>query len=107
MAPCINLFFVKESEFEQDLVRSEQIYKACGVEVLAYRAPGFSIKEHNNWAFDILARNNIQIDCSIFPASRAHGGNRYFEWCSLNSKNGNIIKELPLSIVVFLETGGS
>lgn len=95
------VFDQTESEFEQDLVRSkEQINKACGVEVLAYRAPGFSIKEHNNWAFDVLARNNIQIDCSIFPATRAHGGNRYFKSsdpCKIHTQNGNIIKELPLS----------
>ena len=31
------------------------------------------------WAFDILSELGIEIDCSIFPAARAHGGFPDFE----------------------------
>ena len=39
-----------------------------------FRAPGFSITEKNIWAFEVLVKLGIKIDCSVFPAGRAHGG---------------------------------
>jgi len=63
------------AEFEYDLLQSlEVISKASGKTPKAYRAPGFSITPDCRWAFDILAQNGIELDCSIFPANRAHGG---------------------------------
>jgi polysaccharide deacetylase family protein (PEP-CTERM system associated) len=45
-----------------------------GQSVECFRAPGFSIRESEAWAFDILAELGIKYDCSIFPAHHAHGG---------------------------------
>jgi len=43
------------AQFERDLVISlEAITKACGAEVKAYRAPGFSIRTDCTWAFDVF-----------------------------------------------------
>ena len=62
-------------EFEADLIQAtETIEQACGIRPYAYRAPGFSITDKTPWAWEILVRNGYKIDCSIFPASRAHGG---------------------------------
>ena len=62
-------------EFNQDLKESINILtNITGEKVIYYRAPGFSIKKEQIWAFEILKENGIEIDCSIFPALRAHGG---------------------------------
>jgi peptidoglycan-N-acetylglucosamine deacetylase len=39
-----------------------------------YRAPGFSITTKSLWAFDLLMELGIEIDCSVFPGTHAHGG---------------------------------
>lgn len=55
-------------EFREDLQESRRaIREACGVEVLAYRAPSFSITKQSMWALDILAEEGFHVDSSIFP----------------------------------------
>lgn len=41
-----------------------------GKRVRYFRAPGFSITENEKWAFEVLVENGIEIDCSVFPASK-------------------------------------
>jgi polysaccharide deacetylase family protein (PEP-CTERM system associated) len=61
--------------FEEDLKRSLGVLRELsGQPVRAYRAPGFSITRDCFWAYPILRRNGIEIDVSIVPASRDHGG---------------------------------
>ena len=61
--------------FEEDLKRSiEMLEEITGEKIDTYRAPGFSITDRNLWVFEILGKYGIKTDCSIFPASRAHGG---------------------------------
>jgi len=61
--------------FEEDLRRSiETLEEVTGRKIDTYRAPGFSITDSNLWVFEILGKFGIKTDCSIFPASRAHGG---------------------------------
>lgn len=92
-------------EFEKDLVRSiENIYKPTNIFPKFYRAPGFSITEDNLWAFDILKKNSIEIDCSIFSASRAHGGISSYiidKPCIIDTKFGEL-KAFPMNIYKFL-----
>ena len=45
-----------------------------GKKVESFRAPGFSIRESEGWAYEALAELGIKYDCSVFPASHAHGG---------------------------------
>lgn len=62
-------------EFEQDLIRSVRaLNKVVEGNVRYYRAPGFSLIPGCEWVFPILQRHGIKVDCSIFPAARAHGG---------------------------------
>jgi len=64
-----------KSEFEEDLWRSiDTLQQLSGKKIDTYRAPGFSITSTNLWAFESLQRLGIVTDCSVFPASRAHGG---------------------------------
>ena len=45
-----------------------------GKEVECFRAPGFSIRESEGYAFEALSELGIKYDCSVFPAAHAHGG---------------------------------
>lgn len=66
-------------EFSSDLDSSiKRIEDLIGIKVKTYRAPGFSINEKNTWAFEELIKQGIEIDCSIFPVKRAHGGFKNF-----------------------------
>lgn len=67
--------------------------------VRAYRAPGFSIKQENKWAFEAMASCGIEVDCSVFPALRAHGGFAEFDHakpCIIES-DGIRLREFPIN----------
>lgn len=89
-------------EFRQDLLRNIGVLEdQLGYKVNKYRAPGFSIKRGNLWAFEVLAEAGIQTDASIFPAPRAHGGMPSFPYnfpC-LVERNGITIREFPTNYV--------
>ena len=89
--------------FNEDLSRSIQHLEALtGKKVKAYRAPGFSIMEENKWVFESLINHGIEIDCSVFPAKRAHGGFENFgtaEPCWIDI-DGHKLKEFPINLEV-------
>lgn len=89
------------AEFSEDLKRSiGSIEEVTGEKVRAYRAPGFSLKEENKWVFEVLAENGIEIDCSIFPAARSHGGFASFGHAepAMVEMNGIQLKEFPINL---------
>lgn len=62
-------------EFRADLHDSNALLEdITGRKVECFRAPGFSIRETEKWAFEIMAEEGITTDCSVFPAVHAHGG---------------------------------
>ena len=72
-----------------------------GKKMNAYRASGFSITEKTSWAFEILSECGITLDCSVFPASRNHGGFEKFgtaQPCRI-AVNGTFLKEFPLNTI--------
>lgn len=92
-------------EFLLDLRMARQaISSATGRMVDTYRAPGFSITSSSLWALDILAKEGFSVDCSIFPAKRAHGGlssikiDRPFQ---IETSSGLTLKEFPLNTASF------
>lgn len=91
----------KRKDFKEDIKRSIcSIEDITGKKVRAYRAPGFSFKEENKWVLEVLAENGIEIDCSIFPAKRAHGGFTSFghaqpAWVEMD---GIRLKEFPINL---------
>ena len=92
----------KPDEFREDLIKSvKTLEDISGKKVKYFRAPGFSITPENKWAFDILVEEGIEIDSSVFPASRAHGGFPEYAYPgpSVIRYNGVSIKELPVNAV--------
>jgi polysaccharide deacetylase family protein (PEP-CTERM system associated) len=90
-----------KSEFEADLERSvKSLEDLTGKKVRAYRAPGFSLMQQNKWVFEILLKYGIEIDASVFPAERAHGGFPQFgqaEPCWIDI-DGMMLKEFPINL---------
>ena len=88
------------SEFRADLDTSiKSLEDVSGQRIRAYRAPGFSVKEQNSWVFEELISAGIEIDCSIFPANRSHGGFSTFgvaSPCLVETESG-VIREFPIN----------
>lgn len=87
-------------EFREDVSSSIKLLEdIIGQKVECFRAPGFSIRESEAWAFDILADLGIKYDCSIFPAHHAHGGMAsYGAPVPSLIKHGDIVmKEFPVT----------
>jgi len=57
-------------QFEEELKRSVQlIEKNASGKVIGHRAPSFSVTEKTYWAFDILVKQGLEYDSSVFPVS--------------------------------------
>lgn len=92
----------KPKDFKSDLKKSISVLEECtGTKVKYFRAPGFSITNDTPWAFEALLENGIEIDSSVFPASRSHGGFQQFGSAkpTLISYQGQILKEFPINTV--------
>ncbi|WP_422081494.1 polysaccharide deacetylase family protein [Ulvibacterium sp.] len=94
-----------KEEFYQDVNRSiKTLEDISGKKVKMFRAPGFSITEQNKWAFEVLHELDIEIDSSVFPAVRAHGGMPSYgvEEPSILEYNGVQLKEFPINTHSFM-----
>jgi polysaccharide deacetylase family protein (PEP-CTERM system associated) len=92
------------SEFRADLDNSiKSLEDVSGQKIRAYRAPGFSLKEENSWVFEELISAGIEVDCSIFPAKRSHGGFSGFgsNTPSLVKTDAGTIREFPINTKSF------
>jgi hypothetical protein len=90
----------KPKVFAKDLEQSiKALEDIAGKKVRCFRAPGFSVREDNRWVFDILVSQGIEIDCSIFPTSHAHGGFPSYKAITpaLIQYDGIRLKEFPVS----------
>jgi polysaccharide deacetylase family protein (PEP-CTERM system associated) len=90
-----------KDEFYQDVNRSiKTLEDISGQKVRMFRAPGFSITEKNKWAFEVLFNLGIEIDSSVFPAARAHGGMPSYGASepSILQYNGVELKEFPINV---------
>lgn len=91
---------LSNKEFQEDLKKScDSIQQITGKKITAYRAPGFSFTENNICNIESLISFGIEVDCSIFPINRAHGGFRSFgtSMPSIIKVNYLKIKEFPLN----------
>lgn len=62
------IYNLAPKEFEGDLQKSLAILKKItGQKILGFRAPYFSITKKSLWAIDILKKNGLKYDSSIFP----------------------------------------
>ena len=61
--------------FREDVSSSIKLLEdITGRKVECFRAPGFSIRESEAWAFETLYELGIRYDSSVFPAPASHGG---------------------------------
>lgn len=89
---------------EDTRIAVDSLEQCVGAKVKSYRAPAFSIGASNPWAFEILAKNGIENDASIFPAVRNYGGFTGFSSdtpCIVNH-NGIQIREFPICVDKFM-----
>jgi len=94
-----------KDSFESDLESSiKRIEDVSGAKVKYFRAPGFSIRAENMWAFEIISRLGIEVDCSVFPAHRAHGGLPSYKESrpAIIKYNDISLKELPINYLKLL-----
>lgn len=87
-------------EFEDDVESCLKLLEdISGKKVECFRAPGFSIRESETWAFEILAKLGITTDCSIFSGKHAHGGMPSFvhQRPTLISCGGITLREFPIN----------
>ncbi len=69
------VFDLTPEELEEEIARSVALLRELsGQPVRVFRAPGFSITRESFWAYPILARHGLDVDTSIVPARRDHGG---------------------------------
>lgn len=55
-------------QFARDVSRSKRLLEdLAGAPVLGYRAPNFSIREKNSWAYDALIAAGYRYDSSVYP----------------------------------------
>lgn len=88
------------SEFKSDVESSIKLLQdLTGKPVRYFRAPGFSIRSTEPWAFETLHDLGIEVDCSVFPAHHAHGGFPGYGNAepAIIDYNGKQIKEFPIS----------
>lgn len=86
-------------EFAEDTRKAIQsLENLTGKKVKSFRAPAFSIGQENDWAFEVLAENGIEYDCSVFPTNRDFGGFPQFTSSipALIEKGNYVIKEFPI-----------
>ena len=87
--------------FKEDVTSSIKLLEdITGQKVECFRAPGYSIRESEAWAFEILSEAGIKYDSSVFPATHAHGGMPSFGGDaepSIITHNGVEMKEFPIS----------
>ena len=87
-------------EFQLDVDSSIKLLQdLTGQQIKYFRAPGFSIRESEAWAFEILHDLGVEVDCSVFPAHHAHGGMASYGKGepAIIDVDGKTIKEFPIS----------
>lgn len=95
----------KPEEFRRDVEHSiKTLEDVSGQKIKYFRAPGFSIREDNKWAFQIISEMGIEVDSSIFPCNRAHGGFPSYssQVPSILQHEGIKLKELPINFTTLM-----
>lgn len=90
---------MERKEVEEDTRTSIDALEQCiGQKIRSYRAPAFSIGKGNKWVFEILVKNGITRDASIYPAERDFGGFAEFgqKKPTMVYYNKGIFKEFPI-----------
>ena len=69
------IYEMTPESFDAELAKSVGLISSItGREVVGHRAPYFSITDQSLWALDVLRRNGIRYDSSIYPGSNYRYG---------------------------------
>lgn len=87
--------------FREDIARGKMVLEdITGRPIRGFRAPGFGITEHTDWAFEVIREAGYEYDASVFPTVRGHGGMPGFRTePHLVHTNAGPLVELPMSVV--------
>ncbi len=101
------VYKIKKDEFENEISRSVGLISdLTGQQVLGFRAPIFSIVEESLWALDILLKNGLKYDSSIFPVLNYRYGilssDRFVH--KLKTPDGNLMLEIPIATAKIFNT---
>lgn len=89
------------NSFEEDLKKALYVTKKyIKHEILGFRAPSFTITKNTLWALDILVKNGIRYDSSIFPIDFHPDYGMPNSQLSIYQFNDSLI-EVPLSCTEF------
>jgi polysaccharide deacetylase family protein (PEP-CTERM system associated) len=85
--------------FRADIRRAKQLLEdICGVRVKGYRAPTFSIRRGNWWAYDVLGEEGYAYSSSLYPVSHDLYGTPDAPTKPFRPGNSPLL-EIPLSTV--------
>ncbi len=98
------VFQLGPEAFRKDISYSKKLLEdLTGNPCLGYRAPGFSIREQDLWALDIIKEEGFIYDSSIFPAIRTGGGiSGFYKYPQCLSLKSGSLFEIPISTNQFL-----
>lgn len=99
------VYQMEPARFQEDLARSVKlIQEIAGIRCRGYRAPSFSIRRDMTWAWEILAKQGIEYDSSIFPVVHDRYGEPDAPRTTFQiAACGKSIREIPLSTVRLAE----
>jgi polysaccharide deacetylase family protein (PEP-CTERM system associated) len=85
-------------EFREDISRSKALLEDIGGQtVLGYRAPSFSIGQHNQWALTVLEEAGYRYSSSIYPIQHDHYGMPDAPRFAYHPCSDNGLLELPIT----------
>lgn len=90
-------------KFFRDVYRTKRLLEdLTATEILGYRAPNFSIRDENSWAYDKLLHAGYQYDSSLYPVRHPRYGNRDKARTPFNvQRPGGSILVIPLATSEF------
>jgi peptidoglycan-N-acetylglucosamine deacetylase len=100
-------YLQNRKQFLQDVRRSKILLEDIGgVEVRGYRAPNFSIRDENIWAYEILREAGYMYDSSLYPVYHDRYGNPHRSLSPeiRETRNGPLVI-LPLTVFQFRFSG--
>ena len=89
--------------FKEDTHRCKNVLEdISGQEVVAFRAPTYSIIKSSQWAWDVLIEEGFKTDSSVFPINHARYGNPDSDrFVHKIERTSGTLNEFPLSTVKF------
>ncbi|HJQ68575.1 MAG TPA: XrtA system polysaccharide deacetylase [Blastocatellia bacterium] len=88
--------------FEEDLRRAIHVTRACvDQEIVGFRAPSFTVTADTLWAVEVLTRNGIKYDSSVFPVGFHPDYGMPNASLSVYRHNDSLV-EVPLSCAEFV-----